>query len=257
MKLSVIIPTRNRSELLKKTLSSILSQTMSLDDFEVIVVDNGSTDNTRYIVESFNDQIKNLRYCFDKTPGLHVGRHRGLKESKSDILVYADDDIEAFPEWLEGIWESFLDQSVALVGGKNLPQWEEEPPYWIYEMWMNVNEYGHALGHLSILDFGDKIIEIDPGYVWGCNFSIRKSVLLNAGGFHPDAFPQDMIMYRGDGETYISDYIRKSGLKALYNPKASVYHLVPRARMTIDYFCKRSFNQGISNSYSEIRNKYI
>jgi hypothetical protein len=68
---------------------------------------------------------------------------------------------------------------------------------------------------------------------------------------------QEMIMYRGDGETYISDFIRKNGLKAIYNPKASVYHFVPTKRMTIDYFCKRSFNQGISNSYSEIRSKYL
>jgi glycosyltransferase involved in cell wall biosynthesis len=186
---------------------------------------------------------------------LHIGRHRGLKESKSDILVYADDDIEAFPSWLEGIWESFQDADVVLVGGKNLPVWETEPPYWIYEMWMNINEYGHSLGYLSILDFGEAIREIPPDYIWGCNFSIRKSILLEAGGFHPDGFPQEMIQYRGDGESAVSEYIRKKGYKTIYNPSASVYHFVSRNRMTLDYFCKRAFNQGISDSFAEIRKK--
>jgi hypothetical protein len=124
-------------------------------------------------------------------------------------------------------------------------------------MWMNLNQCGHALGYLSVLDFGDKIIEIDPGYVWGCNYSIRKNILLKAKGFHPDGFPQEMIKYRGDGETYVSDYIRQNNYKTIYNPKASVYHFVPKSRMTIDYFCKRAFNQGISDSYTEIRKKYI
>jgi len=257
MKLSVIIPTRNRANLLHTTLKSISLQTFPSNEFETIVIDNGSTDDTKQVVENCNKDIKNIRYFYDPTPGLHVGRHKGLKEARTELLVYADDDIEAFPDWLEAINESFQDNEVVLVGGKDLPKWETEPPYWIYEMWMDINDFGHSLGYLSILDFGNKIIEIDPGYVWGCNFSIRKRTLLEAKGFHPDGFPQDMIKYRGDGETSISNYIRKNKYKTIYNPKASVYHFVPKNRMTIDYFCKRAFNQGISDSFSDIRDKLI
>ena len=257
MNLSIIIPTRNRCSLLETTLKSISLQTFSPNNFEVIVVDNGSTDSTKQIVESYINNIQNIHYYYDSTPGLHVGRHLGLKEAKADLLVYADDDIEAFPTWLEGIWESFQDEEVVLVGGKNLPKWESEPPYWIYEMWMDINHYGHSLGYLSILDFGNNIMEIDPGYVWGCNFSIKKNILIEAKGFHPDAFPQDMIKYRGDGETSVSDFIRKNNFKTIYNPKASVFHFVPTNRMTIDYFCKRAFNQGISDSYTKARKKML
>jgi len=253
LKLSVIIPTRNRADLLNIALKSIAIQTFPADEFEVIVVDNGSTDSTKQIVETFYTNVKNIRYFYDETPGLHVGRHRGLKEAQSEILVYADDDIDAFPTWLEGVWESFQDSDIALVGGKNLPKWESEPPYWIYEMWMDINQYGHSLGYLSILDFGNKVMEINPLYVWGCNFSIRKRVLLDAKGFHPDGFPQEMIKYRGDGESSVSNYIQKHNYKTLYNPKASVYHFVPKNRMTIDYFCKRAFNQGISDSFTNTR----
>jgi len=257
MKLSVIISTRSRVNLLAATLKSISQQTFPLTEFEVIIVDNGSTDNTKQVVENCMNNSDNIRYFYDATPGLHVGRHRGLKEAKAELLVYADDDIEAFPEWLEAIWESFQDNEVVLVGGKNLPKWEAEPPYWIYEMWMDISDLGHSLGYFSILDFGDKTMEIDPGYVWGCNFSIRKKILLEAKGFHPDGFPQNMIKYRGDGETSVSNYIRKMKYKTIYNPKASVYHFVPKNRMTIDYICKRAFNQGISDSFTEIRKKYI
>jgi hypothetical protein len=106
---------------------------------------------------------------------------------------------------------------------------------------------------LSILDFGETVKEIPPEYRWGCNFSVRKRIVLEAGGFHPDGFPQEMIQYRGDGETAVSKYIHGKGYKAIYNPKASVYHFVPQNRMTQDYFCKRAFNQGISDSFAEMR----
>jgi glycosyltransferase involved in cell wall biosynthesis len=253
IKLSVIIPTRNRAEVLERALQSIVKQTLPTDEYEVIVIDNGSTDDTEVIINSFNKSIKNLVYIYDEHPGLHVGRHRGLLAAKADLLVYADDDIEALPTWLEGVLESFEDSSVVLVGGKNIPNFESIPPDWILEMWEKSNNK-KILGHLSILDFGEEIQEINPFYVFGCNFSIRKSILIDAGGFHPDGMPQELIRYRGDGETHVSQYIHNKGLKSLYNPKASVYHLVSEGRMTQAYFKQRAYNQGISDSYTSIRN---
>lgn len=253
MKLSIIIPSRNRAKVLEKALESIVSQTLSRFFFEVIVIDNGSTDDTKIVVDSFVGKIENLVYIYDENPGLHIGRHRGLLAAKSDILVYGDDDIETLPTWLEGILESFEDESVALVGGKNMPNFESTPPSWILEMWERGGNQ-KVLGYLSILDFGDEIQAINPNYVFGCNFSIRKDVLLEAGGFHPDGMPQEIIKYRGDGENYVSKFVMDNGYKTIYNPKASVYHFVSNDRMTKKYFAQRSFNQGISDSYTDIRN---
>lgn len=249
MKLSVIIPTVNRGGLLDKALDSIAKQTLDQNLFEVIVVDNGSTDSTELIVNSFMGKIKNLVYIYDKNPGLHVGRHRGLFAAKADILVYGDDDIEATPTWLEGVIESFEDEKVALVGGKNLPKFEVEPPQWIKCLW----EKDKKIEYLSIIDLGEQKKEISPAFVFGCNFSIRKSVLQEAKGFHPDGMPKNLIKYRGDGETYVAKFIQNRGYKALYNPKASVYHFVPKERMTKDYFKMRAFLEGISQSYTDIR----
>ena len=191
--LSIIIPTRNRSRLLHNTIDSITRQTYPKDEFEVIVIDNGSTDNTKDVVTSFSSILPNLVYYYDATPGLHVGRHNGYKLAKSDLLVYADDDIEAFPTWLEGVFESFQDPDVMLVGGKDLPKYEQKPPFWIEEQWYKIGKEGHFLGALSLIDLGDTIKEIPPYYVYGCNYSVRKALITETKGFHPDGVPFDVI----------------------------------------------------------------
>jgi len=256
LKLSVIIPTRNRAKYLKIALESVLDQTLCSDEYEIIVIDNGSSDNTKEVVDSLNGVYeKRIKYFYEELPGLHNGRHRGIKEARAKILTFADDDIIATSEWLESINESFASTDVVLVGGKVLPKWETSPPDWISKFWEH-DERGKWLGHLSLLDFGDKKIEISPYFVYGCNFSIRRDILKQCGGFHPDGMPQELIRYRGDGETAVSRKVLDCGYNAIYAPKAKIYHLVPTARMTLEYFCRRSYNQGISNSFTEIRQKH-
>jgi glycosyltransferase involved in cell wall biosynthesis len=86
MFISVIIPTRNRAKYLSGTLESLTKQTYPVSLFEAIVVDNGSNDNTKEVCEIFSKQFQSLRYFYDDNPGLHVGRHLGMKLAKSDTL---------------------------------------------------------------------------------------------------------------------------------------------------------------------------
>jgi len=253
IELSVVIPTLNRCNLLQEALNSLANQTYSKNRFEVIVVDNGSVDKTKEIVDQYKSILPNLKYIYDERPGLHVGRHAGLKAAKGEILVYGDDDIYALPTWLEAIAESFSDNKVVLVGGNNYPKFEGKPPKWIKNLWMRT-KWGKILPYYSVLDFGNKIKKIPAYYVWGCNFAIRKSVLLEMEGFHPDGMPKELIFYRGDGETAVSNYIEDKGYTTLFNPKASVYHYVSKDRMTEQYIFKRGYMQGISDSYTQIRN---
>ncbi len=254
MFLSVIIPTKDRAAALHDLLMSIKDQNLASDRYEVIIVDNGSDDNTRAVWKSFRKQIKNLNYVFENQPGLHNGRHAGLRTAIGDILVFADDDTRVFPTWLEAIAEAFERREVMLVGGKCLPLFESRPPPWLIHLWQKKNPDGQILSYLSLLDLGDSIKKIRPYHVFGCNFSIRKHVLLEAGGFHPDAMPPDLIRYRGDGETYVSQFISRKGYLTLYHPQASVYHKVSNERMTEKYFRNRFYVQGISDSYTQIRN---
>lgn len=251
--LSVIIPSRDRAELLQRALQSLREQSLPQDRFEVLVIDNGSTDNTRTIVEAALRQSPNVRYLHEPRPGLHAGRHRGLKAAAGDILVFADDDIRATPGWLAAIAENFAEPRVAMVGGNNYPDFLAPLPAWLERLWQQPALGGRAISMLSLLSLPEGRREISPFMVWGCNFSIRKAVLLDAGGFHPDAMPPELIRFRGDGETHVSRYVAARGLRCVFDSRASVYHAVPAERMTVEYFRKRAYNQGISDSYTRLR----
>lgn len=252
MKVSVIIPTRNRASLLERCLAALTRQSISRSDFEVLVLDNDSTDATATVAESFRGQLT-LTRRFAPEIGLHVGRHEGAKHAKSDLLVFADDDIEPEPTWLAGILRSFQDPTVGLVGGNNYPRFEEAPPAWLVQWWDTPVYKGRALGYLSIIDFGEGRYEIDPSFVWGCNFSVRRDVLQRAGGFHPDGVPPERLRYRGDGESHVVRTARAMGMRAWFESDASVHHFVPKQRATRAYFEQRGFAQGVSDSYTTIR----
>jgi len=254
--ISVVIPSRNRSVLLERTLRSLLLQSYSQDKFEVIVIDNGSTDNTKEIVDKISTEIRNLKYSYVEKPSLHEGRHAGLRLSEAQILVYADDDIEALPSWLQGINDAFLDDNVGLVGGKNIPNYESEPPAWIENLW-EVTPDGRYITYFSLLDLGDEMKEINPHFVFGCNFAIQKSILVQAKGFHPDGMPTPLLKYRGDGETYVADQVFAMGFKTIYNPQASVKHWLPTSRMNLDYIKKRAYAEGVTQSYIDTRKKNL
>jgi len=252
--ITVIVPTRNRADLLGTALESLDSQTLSKDAFEVIVVDNGSTDHTAELVSGLVQQRGNLRYVREPVPGLHAGRHRGLQEAHGDVLVYIDDDIRATPCWLEAIADNFADPDVVMVGGNNYPDFQGPVPGWLEKLWARPALGGQGIVYLSVLALPDGRREMSPYLVWGCNFPVRKQVVLDAGGFHPDSLPGELIRFRGDGETHVSRYVLENRLRCNYDSRVSVYHAVTRERMSFDYFRQRAFNQGVSDSYTRLRN---
>jgi glycosyltransferase involved in cell wall biosynthesis len=233
-------------------LEALKNQTHVESAYEVIVVDNGSTDATRAVCQRHRNRFHNFKFIFEPRPGLHIGRHIGAEAAEGELLVFTDDDTEPFPTWLEGVAESFAERDVGLSSGKSTPKFEDSPPGWVDSLrcW---TEWGWYIGWYSLLDFGDRIQRIPHQFVWGCNFAVPKEIFARTKGFHPDAFPQEFIKFRGDGETALAEEIRAMGLAAVYNPKASVFHHVPRERMTLDYLSRRVFIQGISDSYTRVR----
>jgi len=252
---SIIIPTYNRAEILQRCLQCVCELDSPDEDWEVLVLNNNSTDSTEEIVNSYRERLSNLRYFQAIDPGLHVGRNLGCDKAKGKVLCYIDDDSFVSKGWLKGVEKAFQDSEVVLVGGPCLPQYEIEPPAWLNNMW-NITEEGRTLGSLSLIDVGDEQRWITPYNVYGCNFSIRKDILAEIGGFHPDGMPKELIRFRGDGETFVSRRLIESGYKAVYSPGAKIHHLVPASRMTINYFHHRSYIQGISGSFAQIRRQH-
>ncbi|MCX5829831.1 MAG: glycosyltransferase [Deltaproteobacteria bacterium] len=246
--LSVIIPTRNRAQRIGDLLDSLAVQNPVPFRWEVLVIDNGSTDQTSQIVHQKMSELPiKIRYIHEPRLGLHHGRHRGANEAEGSFVGYLDDDMVLAPTWIQGVDMVASDKAVAVVG-RILPKWEAKPPEWLLKMASN-----GVFGYLGLLDLGGEKKPIDPMLVFGGNCFLPKKIVFSLGGFHPDGVPTEHLRWRGDGETALMSRFKKAGYRAYYDPCATAYHIIPASRLTIEYICNRAYNQGISRSFSDIR----
>jgi glycosyltransferase involved in cell wall biosynthesis len=252
--LSIIISTVDRERMLANALDSVAKSIWTPEAAEVIIVDNGSSDRTAQVCKDIAKQFPRIhwRYFYDDMPGLLTGRHRGAKEAKGEILAYVDDDVLLTPAWLEALQKAFSDPNVVLVGGPSTPAFETNPPSWLEGFWTEF-EGGCRCECLSLIQCGDTIKPIDPVYIWGLNFSIRKKTFEDYGGFHPDLIPDTLQRYQGDGESGLAYKIQAAGFVGLYHPAAAVKHVIPAYRLTPVSFARRGFYQGVCDSFTRIR----
>ncbi len=242
--ISVIIPTRNRSALLRQTVDTFLAQKYPRDQLELIIVDNGSVDDTAAVVESLSQQDERVRSLVEGRRGAHFARNSGALAARGEILYFTDDDMLADPHLLERIIEGFsADERVASVTGRILPRWDTEPPRWILDHCRN------AL--LSLNDLGEALIvsEDDPG-VFSCHQAVRRDAFMRAGGFNPDTNAEH---FTGDNETGLNIKLRKLGFRFAYVGTAVIHHMIPGSRMTQKYLNRRLADQGFCDSYTDFR----
>jgi glycosyltransferase involved in cell wall biosynthesis len=252
MLVSAIVPTWNRAAALGRTLESLA--VVEGEEIEIVVVDNASTDATAAVCAEVRARhpARRWRYVQEPMPGLLSGRHRGANEATGEICAYLDDDVQVAPGWLAAIQEGFRRPEVALVGGPSTPGFAETPPAWLEDFWTS-DAQGRHCTWLSLFDGGDRIRPVDPRYVWGLNYAIRRTALFSLGGFHPDCLPRPLQRFQGDGETGLSDKLAGTAWSAIYHPGMAVQHEVPGARLTAHYFEDRAFYQGVCDSYTSIR----
>ncbi len=251
---TIIVPTRNRAPSLARALASFAGQDFPAERYEILVVDNGSTDETPDVAKAaaVKHPRHGIRYLHEPVPGLLSGRHRGALEARGKILCFVDDDIEAAPCWLASIVAAFADPGVHLVGGPCMPAFEVAPPPWTEAYWVRTGQRIECSA-LSLIYMGDETRRVDPDYIWGLNYAIRKATLYAAGGFHPDCIPKEIQRFQGDGESGLSLKLKQMGYHAVYVPDARVIHHIPRQRLTVAYFEQRWFYQGVCESYTQIR----
>ncbi len=242
--ISAIICTHNRDTYLGAAIDSLLAQDFSAE-FEVVVVDNGSSDRTREVVEQRlgNPRVK---YVFEPTIGLSVARNTGARVASGEILAYLDDDAVASVSWLQVLSAAYEHNSqLAIAGGKVTLLWPPniEPPHWLSP--------GLA-GNLGAYDLGDRMIYIQqPGLTpRGLNYSLRRSFLEEIGGFDPHLGRVGKNLLSNE-ELQMTEFALQRGWQVAYLPQALVAHNVAPERLKRSWFLNRGWWQGISECYRE------
>lgn len=249
IRVSLIIPTYNRAEYLERSLETFVSQSLDKKSYEIILVDNNSSDNTKGVFEKFHKKYpeQNWVYFFEPKQGLHYARNRGILLARGSIIVFGDDDIEASPKWLESIMDSFeKHEEIGVVGGPVYPKWNGNPPEWIYD-------YGTKDIHcvFAYLNYGNKSKYLEKEDIFGCNFAIKRQLAIEINGSAPDTFPPHMIHYSGSGEHAMLVRVREKKYKIYYNADAYVNHYAPVSRCTLNYFINRYQRWGVERIYHQ------
>jgi len=252
MDISVIITTVNRADNLRKSLDSLLLQEFVAASFEVIIADNGSIDDTRKVCDGYISKFENFTYVYDARPGQLVGWHRGLEISQGEVCCFIDDDVCPDPAWLSGVNDAYRSVEVGLATGPIRLSYETPPPDWID--CMKIGEPGEqTLPAFGLLDCGTEIKEIPGNFVWGTNFTVRKSCLYDVKGFHPCAMPAHLLKFYGDGEIHVGRSIEEMKRKVLYHPRVSVVHHITKSRLSLGSIKSKFITTGCSRSFALLR----
>jgi glucosyl-dolichyl phosphate glucuronosyltransferase len=235
--ITVVLCTYNRCEDLAGALESIAaSQVANSVTWEVLVVDNNSTDHTRDVVEAFSSQHPGrFRYLFEPKAGKSHALNTGIANARGNVLAFVDDDVNVEPTWLQNLTADLLHEGEwAGVGGRTLPAGEFTPPPWLPD---NFNGIVFAC-----FDLGNKAAELDQA-PYGANMAFRKSVFERHGGFRVDLGPTPNSQIRNE-DTELGRRLLAAGERLRYEPSAVVYHPVPQGRIRQEYFFPWWFDFG-------------
>ena len=235
---SAVVCTRNRPNCLGKAIGSLVDQTLPKGRYEIIVVDNASTDNTKAVVEGF--QSENLRYIYEPVLGLSRARNTGWQNARGEYVAFIDDDAMACPEWLERIVTAFetVKPRPGSVGGKVVPIWGAARPAWLPK---------DMEPALTIVDWSDEPILLTQGHQFlaGANVAYPRAILETVKGFSVNLGRKGTSLLSSE-EYLIERYIRRSGLGVYYDPRILVEHHIHAQRLTVRWLCRRYFWQGAS-----------
>ena len=222
MGISVSIPSHNRSSLLEQKLASLERVEAGGEEFEVLVIDNGSTDATAQIVEQFKGRFSDrLRYFYEPCLGLSHARNRAIAEARHAIVAFLDDDVEVHPDWLKSLATAHRSGDYAAVGGRAYLNFPSPRPGWLDE---------RSEGLFSKVDRGPIPRLAEPDELYGLNLSIRKDWFDRVGLFRTDLGRMGSSLI-SSGETELLDRIAAQGGKLLYEPGAVAGHHVAPERM--------------------------
>jgi glycosyltransferase involved in cell wall biosynthesis len=251
MDATVLIATYNRAALLDETLAWLarmrVSPTLAWD---VIVVDNNSSDDTRAVVERHILRFPvRMRYVFEPAQGRSSALNTGIAQATGVVLVFTDDDVRVVDGWLDAATAPLLggEVSIAYSGGPVRPIWGAPPPPWLDLA------RGDLWGTIAIQDHGAEpfVYEERRKVPLGANMAARRELFQKIGGFRADLGRTGGRLVLGQEVPELLMRARGAGLRGMYVPAMEVHHHVPATRLTPAYFRRWWFGKGVSRAALE------
>lgn len=238
---SVVIATYNRAGDLRATLESLAGLTPRRA-WEVVVVDNNSTDETREVVERRAASFPApLRYVFEKAQGRSPALNAGIRVSRGDIVVTTDDDVRVDADWLDRAADALDRLDCEYVGGRVLPIWGAQPPRWMPP------RGGKHWAVIALLDYGPEPIEFGARVPLGVNMAFRRSAFDRAGLLDPDTGRKAGTLLGQEVREWCIR-ARAAGVRGFYAPDLVVRHVIPAARLRKSYFRRWFYWRGVSRA---------
>ena len=241
IRVSLIIPTHNRARPLLTALESVVRQDLPPQEWECVVVDNNSTDDTesRFAAFAAEHPDCNLRLLSETGCGVSYARNRGLREASAPLVAFIDDDERVNPGFLRAYVEFFESHPSAVVaGGRIIAEYPEGRPEWM----SRYTEMPIA----NPMDFGPEVRPFPAGRVpGGGNMAFRRAGLQGFGGFDPSLGRVNGQLIGGEENDFF-ERLQRGGLTLWYVPDAVMWHIIPPQKLTSDYFRRLSYHVGVS-----------
>jgi glycosyltransferase involved in cell wall biosynthesis len=207
-------------------------------DWEVLVVDNNSSDQTRDVAEDFSRRYPGrFRYLFEPHPGKSYALNTGIREAGGDVLAFVDDDVTVESTWLQNLTAGLRSGEWAGAGGRILPRWTCAPPSWLpMKVWF-------GMAPLTVFDLGLKAGRLTDA-PFGTNMAFHRRVFEKYGVFRTDLGPGPNSNIRNNEDTEFGRRLLTVGERLRYEPSALIYHPVQENRLRRDYFLTWWFNKG-------------
>ena len=233
--ISIVVCTYNRVVVLKDVLQTLAEQTLDDSFFELIIVDNNSSDGTDKVAREFCSNHQNMRYILERQQGLSCARNRGWQEGKGEYIAYVDDDCKIPNQFLE-IAKSIIEKEAPIVfGGPAFAFYNSEKPYWYKD------EYGSHEPFSEV-----RVLTKDECHkIFGMNMFFRRFVLEDVGGFDPKlGMIGNKVAYCEETALLLRVAKKFPDYKYYYDPELYVYHLVQQERMSVAWLVKATISLG-------------
>jgi glycosyltransferase involved in cell wall biosynthesis len=240
--ITAVVCTHNRVDYLPRALDSLVEQSLPADGYEILVVDNASTDATEDLIQRYCAKYPHVKYVREEKLGLSAARNRGWRTAKADYVAFLDDDAAACHGWLERLLDAFdrVRPVPGFIGGKVTLDWEMPRPGWLSD---------DMLSPLAWLDYGEEARFLRDEYLWGVNMAFPKRLLEKVGGFEENLGRKGEALISNE-ETWLQDALSRMGHRGYYRPDAQVSHLVHHSRLSKKWYRRRYFWQGYSDVLS-------